>query len=101
VLTIKAVFEVKRRKQSVTQGTAVVYLNGVEIVAFADEYAIDGTCGDVFYKGKDDKLQWGSVNPDETFIIAALFPNEIRRKYYPRETEEIESKIKRVLGADL
>ena len=78
-----------------------MYLNGDEIADFADEYAIDGIHGDVFYKGKDDKLQWGSLKSDETFIMAVLFPCETRRTYYPREIEKIECKIKQVLLGEI
>ena len=98
---MQAVFEVKRRKASITQGEAVVYLNGVEIADFADEYAVNGKHGDVFYLGKDDKRQWGSVKPDEIFIVAVLFPCETRRKYYPSEVEKIERKIKKVLMVEV
>jgi hypothetical protein len=97
---MKAIFEVKRHKQSVTQGEAVVYLNGIEIAAFSDEYAVDGLHGDVFYKGKDDKLQWGSVKPDETFSMAVLFPCGTRRKYYPGEVEKMERRIKQILRGE-
>jgi hypothetical protein len=94
---MKAIFEVKRLKQSVTQGVAVVFLNSFEIAVFADVYAIGGIHGDGFCMGKDGELQWGSVKPDETFIMAALFPNETRRKYYPDEVAKIERRVKQIL----
>ena len=111
-MTMKAVFEVKRRKRSVTQGEAVVYLNGVEIADFADEYAPDGKYGDVFYEGKgrfllfdqsnrtNGCLKWGSVKPDETFIMAVLLPDETTRKYYQGVREQRERKIKRILQGE-
>ena len=92
-----ATFTVKRRKHSVAQGEAVVYLNGVEIADFADEYAFDGVHGDVLYPNDSGVLQWGSTKPDATFILAVLFPCEIRKEYYPREVKGIERKIRQIL----
>ena len=97
LMLMTATFAVKRRKYSVTQGEAVVYLNDVEIAAFADEYAIDGVHGDVLYPNGSGALQWGSTKPDETFILAVLFPCEIHKKHYPRDVERMELMIRQIL----
>lgn len=53
-------FEVKRVRFSVTQGEAVVYLDGKEMARFADEIQlVDG--------------EWQSVKTDEEFIRGLLF----------------------------
>lgn len=53
-------FTVKRERASVTQGEAVVYLNGVEMIRFDDKIElVDG--------------EWKSVKKDSEFIKGLLF----------------------------
>lgn len=53
-------FTVKRERGSVTQGEAVVYLNGVEMIRFGDKIElVDG--------------EWKSVKKDSEFIKGLLF----------------------------
>lgn len=70
--------EVKRHRQSVTQGTATVFVNGEEVITFGDDIYLknnDGTFtngfkvvgnarhyGEVIYG-------WGSIKPDSDFIL--------------------------------
>jgi hypothetical protein len=80
-------FEVKRLRRSVTQGEAAVYCNGVKLIQFGDTIARDGKHGDIIG-------HWGSTISDDEFINATLFPNEIRRNYYPEEVNAVFGKIK-------
>ena len=84
-------FEGRRLRPSVTQGEAAVYCNGVKLVQFGDTIAMDGKYGDIIG-------HWGSTISDEEFINATLFPNEIRRKYYPQEVNAILDKIKALIA---
>jgi hypothetical protein len=84
-------FEVKRLRGSVTQGEAAVYCNGVKLVQFGDNITMGGEHGDIIGN-------WGSTKSDEEFINAALFPDEIRRNYYPQEVNAIFDKIKALIA---
>ena len=83
---MKAVFEIKRRQKSISQGEAIVYLNGVEIVNFGDVYELD----------KNDP-EWRKIKPDEYFLLTMLFPSDATKKYYPDSIKQTEQKIRSVL----
>lgn len=67
---MKYVIEVKRRRASVTQGSAVVYVNGEEMFVCHDEIVIVKP-GERFYGEMIGR--WASLTPDEAFIKAMLF----------------------------
>lgn len=67
---MKYVIEVKRKRTSVTQGSAVVYVNGEEMFVCHDEIEIVKE-GEKYYG--DMIGGWASLTPDETFIKAMLF----------------------------
>lgn len=67
-------FTVKRSRQSVTQGMATVYLNGIELVSFGDtiELIKDGRTN-----YGENIGGWASVKSDGDFVHGALFhPHE-------------------------
>ena len=66
-------------------------INGVKLVQFGDKIEMDGKHGDIIG-------HWGSTISDEEFITATLFPNEIRRNYYPQEVNAIFDKIKSIIA---
>ena len=69
---MKMEFTVKRNRGSVTQGTATVLLNGVEVITFADEMTItDKNRGNDY---GDIIGGWQSSKPDSAFIKGVLFP---------------------------
>lgn len=63
-------FSVKRSRASVTQGSATVYLNGIELVSFGDtiELIEDGR---PFYG--ENIGGWASAVPDGDFVHGVLF----------------------------
>lgn len=74
--------EVKRNRQSVTQGSATVYINGKEVLTFGDNICLkqkDGTFTNGFKTFENAKHYgevisgWGSIKPDSDFIIGALY----------------------------
>ena len=67
---MKYIIEVKRRRSSVTQGSAHVFVNGVEVADFYDEIKLLKK-GEHYYGKNIDG--WASVTPDETFIKGTLF----------------------------
>lgn len=67
---MKHVFEVKRRRYSVTQGAAEVYLNGERMIAFTDHIEQVGSGANGYGENIDG---WQSTTPDEEFIKALLF----------------------------
>ena len=69
-VAIPLMIEVRRNRQSVTQGTATVIVNGEEVVTFADEIEIMHP-GDKFYGPKAGG--WASKKPDTDFIKGMLF----------------------------
>ena len=80
---MELIFEVKRNRQSVTQGTVDVYLNGEHVINFADTIEIGGVYG-------DDIGGWGSTVSDERFIKGVLFP-------FFTNQEIIEERMKEIL----
>ncbi len=69
---MKMEFTVKRNRGSVTQGTATVLLNGVEVITFADEMTItDKNRGNDY---GDIIGGWQSSKPDSAFIKGVLIP---------------------------
>lgn len=67
---MKFEIEVKRRRMSVTQGEADVYINGKKVISFGDtiEFIKDGQA----YFG--EKIGgWASVIPDERFVRGLLY----------------------------
>ena len=67
---MKYIIEVKRRRSSVTQGSAHVLVNGVEVADFYDEIKLLKN-GEHYYG--ENIGGWASVTPDETFIKGMLF----------------------------
>lgn len=63
-------FVVYRHRASTTQGTATVYLNGQEVLTFADTIELIKE-GQPFYG--ENIGGWASTKPDEAFIKACLF----------------------------
>lgn len=73
--------EVKRIRESVTQGSATIYINGKEVITFRDDMYLDNgdgtftsafkTVKNVHHYGK--VIQgWGSIIPDSNFILCLL-----------------------------
>ncbi len=60
----------KRRRASVTQGSADVLINGKKVMSFGDEIVLLKP-GDVFYG--ENIGNWASVTPDLQFIIGAIY----------------------------
>ena len=63
-------FTVERHRNSVTQGTATVYLNGEKVFTFGDKIELIKD-GQPFYG--ENIGGWASVTPDENFIKGVLF----------------------------
>lgn len=86
---MKFVFEVKRARQSVTQGTATVYLNGEKVLTFGDEISRieDGRThyGEVIGN-------WASIIPDSDFIKGVLFHPFDNIYHYSDRVKEIISR---------
>ena len=67
-------FTVKRSRQSVTQGTATVYLNGAELISFGD--TIEMVKPGIPHYGENIG-GWASIVPDGDFVHGVLFhPHE-------------------------
>ena len=64
------IIEVKRRRSSVTQGSAHVLVNGIEVADFYDEIKLLKK-GEHYYGENIDG--WASVTPNESFIKGMLF----------------------------
>ncbi len=63
-------FEVVRRRQTPTEGTATVYLNGREVVTYEDTIRRVG----VFRRGYGPRLYgYASTVPDLRYVYAAVF----------------------------
>lgn len=62
--------EVKRRRMSVTQGEAVVVIDGKEIISFGDD--IELIKDDRPYFGENIG-GWASVKPDSDFILGLFY----------------------------
>ena len=67
---MKYIIEVKRRRRSVTQGSAHVLVNGIEVADFYDEIKLLKK-GEHYYGENIDG--WASVTPNESFIKGMLF----------------------------
>lgn len=73
--------EVKRNRQSVTQGSATVFVNGVSVITFGDEMYLKAADGTFTHGNRTVNAKhhgeviggWGSIKPDHDFIIAALY----------------------------
>ena len=86
--------EVKRYRNSLTQGSATVYINDKEIITFGDAIYLkckDGTFTNGFNTVTDGQHYgevisgYGSIKPDSDFIIALLYnPNDNICKYSER-----------------
>lgn len=80
---MKLNFEVKRKRASVTQCSAEVYLNNELIISFGDNIEIGGNHG-------ENIGGWGSTISDKAFIKGVLFP-------FFTNQEEIEKRMKEIL----
>lgn len=69
-MDMKYIIEVERRRSSVTQGSAHVFVNGVEVADFYDEIKLLKK-GEHYYGSYIDGR--ASVTPDESFIKGMLF----------------------------
>lgn len=67
---MKLEIEVKRIRQSVTQGEAAVYVNGEKVVQFGDDIQMVEP-GQKFYGEKI--CNWASTKPDAAFIKGLLW----------------------------
>lgn len=67
---MKIEIEVKRRRMSVTQGEAVVYINGQEIISFGDDIRMIPK-GERYFGAKIE--DWASVKPDTDFVLGMLY----------------------------
>lgn len=74
--------EVKRNRQSVTQGDATIYINGEKVLTFGDEMFLQQKDGSFTNGTKTvEHAQhygeviggWGSIKPDSDFIIGLLY----------------------------
>lgn len=83
---MKLVIEVKRRRTSVTQGEADVYVNGQKAVTFGDKIEMIKE-GDRCYG--ENIGGWGSKKPDSAFITGYLWHPHDERCNYREELERI------------
>ena len=67
---MKYIIEVVRRRSSVTQGSAHVLVNGIEVANFHDEIKLLKK-GEPYYG--ENIGGWASITPDESFIKGMLF----------------------------
>lgn len=87
---MKLEIEVKRIRFSVTQGEAVVYVNGEEVIKFRDKIEFIKE-GQPYYSEKIGG--WASVTPDADFIKGLL--------WHPFEScYHYSDKVKAILDAD-
>jgi len=75
-------FEVKRKRASVTQGSAEVYLNDEIVISFGDEIKIGGKYG-------ENIGGWGSTVSDKEFIKGVLFPFFTNQELIEKRMKEI------------
>ena len=82
-------FTVKRERQSVTQGSATVYLNGEKVLTFGDtiEYIKEGQ---PYYGQKIGN--YASTSPDSVFINGVLFHPYDDIYHYSEKVKEIISR---------
>ena len=74
--------EVKRERQSVTQGTATIYINDNKVLSFGDDMYLENSDG-TFTNGHRTVESarhygpviggWGSIKPDSDFIIGMIY----------------------------
>nr|WP_304956179.1 hypothetical protein [uncultured Acetatifactor sp.] len=83
---MKLVIEVKRRRMSVTQGQADVYVNGQKVITFGDKIEMIKE-GDRCY-GKNIG-GWGSKKPDSVFIAGYLWHPHDELYSYREKMERI------------
>lgn len=79
-------FSVKRIRQSVTQGIATVYLNGIEVLTFGD--TIELTKDGQEYYGEMIG-GWASVKPDSEFIRGVLWHPRDNLYHYSDKVDAI------------
>lgn len=79
-------FTVKRNRISVTQGSATVYLNGIELVTFGDTIEIVQK-GQQYYG--DLITNWASTIPDGDFVYAVLFHSLDKTYHYSDKAKAI------------
>ena len=79
---MELIYEVKRERYSVTQGTVDVYLNGEFVVSFSDTIEKGGVYGEVI-------TGWGSTKSDEVFIKGVLFPLYTTKEVVEKRVKEI------------
>jgi hypothetical protein len=81
--------EVKRERQSVTQGTATIYINDNKVLSFGDDMYLennDGTFTNGFNTVENARHYgpviggWGSIKPDSDFIMGLIYHSELFRK---------------------
>ena len=78
---MKYIIEVVRRRSSVTQGSAHVLVNDVEVADFYDEIKLLKK-GEHYY-GEIIGV-WASITPDETFIKGMIF-HPFEERYHMSE----------------
>lgn len=83
---MKYVFEVRRKRYSVTQGVAEVYLNGEKMIDFADQIERVSDRANGFGENIDG---WQSTTPDEEFIKALLFHPFDASYHYSEKVREV------------
>lgn len=85
---MKMIFEVRRNRPSVTQGSATVILNGQEVITFADNIEIAKPARSAEYGENIDG--WQSTKADAEFIKGVLFP-------FYTNAEKISTRIKEII----
>lgn len=83
---MKLVIEVRRRRMSVTQGEADVYVNGEKAVTFGDKIELIGE-GERCYG--ENIGGWGSKKPDTDFIAGFLWHPHDELYNYREKMERI------------
>ncbi len=86
---MKLEIEVKRIRESVTQGGAAVFVNGEKVICFGDRIELIKE-GQPYYSEKIDG--WASVKPDADFIKGLL--------WHPFDDNHYSDKVKEILDAD-
>lgn len=83
---MKLEIEVKRIRQSVTQGEAAVYVNGEKVIQFGDDIQMVEP-GQKFYGEKIGN--WASTKPDAAFIKGLLWHPYDDMYHYSDKVKEI------------
>lgn len=93
---MKLEIEVKRRRSSVTQGEADVYVNGERVITFGDDIQIIEP-GQPYYSMKIGG--WASVIPDAKFIRGLLFhPYDDVYHYSDKVKSILDREVERLRG---